>query len=313
MIIWLYEKQCFHIETMDVNLDFAEFVATVQAGSFSKAAAILGVSKSHVSKQVSRLEQRLGVQLLIRSTRKISLTDIGQAYFQRCERILDEVREAESVVSEIKGEPQGVLNISLPNTIGERFIVPIIARFMSRHPDLRVHASISTRTVDLMDEDFDLAIRIGEIAESRLVARKLGMMEFIVSATPAYFEKNGFPETPEQLCDYDCLVFDVYGAHKEVFWTLNNTEITKRFAVNGIYFSNNADSLINCALQDVGLLYLPELFLREQLESGELIHVLPEWGMETQLSIIYPYSRHLSIKVRRFVDYLVKEINLQSS
>lgn len=297
---------------MNIELDFVEFVTTVQSGSFSKAAAILGVSKSHVSKRVSRLEQRLGVQLLIRSTRKISLTDIGRAYFQRCERILDEVREAESVVSDIKGEPQGVLNISLPNTFGERFIVPLIATFMSRHSNLRVNTTISTRNVDLLAEGYDIAIRIGELAESRLVARKIGMIHFIVCATPKYFETFGTPETPEALHDHQCLIFDLYGAHDQSFWSFSHEKAIRRFPVKGVFFSNIADSIINCALQHVGLLYLPELFLREQLKTGQLVQVLPDWGLETQVSLVYPYSRHLSIKVRRFVDFLVDTIDLET-
>ena len=295
---------------MTIQLDFVEFVTTVQSGSFSKAAVILGVSKSHVSKQVSALEQRLGVQLLVRTTRKLSLTEIGRAYFQRCERILEDVNEAESVVSEIKGEPQGVLNISLPNTFGERYIVPIIASFLIRHSKLRMNVSISTRNVDLMDEGYDLAVRIGTLAESRLVARKLGDMHWIICATPDFLDKYGTPETPEELHKFNSVIFDLYGAHDQSFWNLSNAHNTDRFPVNGIYTSNNADSLITCALQDVGLLYLPELFVREYLQTGQLTQVLTDWGLLTQVSVVYPYSRHLSIKVRRLVDFLVDHIDL---
>ncbi len=295
---------------MMTQLDFVEFVATVQFGSFSKAAGILGVSKSHVSKRVSRLEQRLGVQLLVRTTRKISLTDIGRAYFQRCERILEDVREAESIVSEIKGEPQGVLNISLPNTLGERYIVPLIAAFMAQHPNLRVNVSISTRNVGLLDEGYDVAVRIGAVAESRLVARKLCIMHNVICATPDYLNKFGRPETPEVLHNYNSIVFGLHGLHDQSFWNLGNTHTTDRFPVNSIFTSNNADSLISCALQHVGLLYLPELFVKEHLQTGRLIHVLEGWGMESPVSVIYPYSRHLSIKVRRLVDFLVEHSEL---
>ncbi|MCH9698014.1 MAG: LysR family transcriptional regulator [Gammaproteobacteria bacterium] len=298
---------------MNIEIDFVEFVTTVQHGSFSKAASILGVSKSHISKQVSRLEQRLGVQLLVRSTRKISLTEIGRAYFERCERILDEVREAESVVSEIKGEPQGVLNISLPNTVGERYIVPLIAGFMSRHPGIRVNASISTRNVDLLEENFDLAIRIGKLAESRLVARKLTDIRWIVCASPDYCKNYGVPATPDELVQHNCLVFDLFGAHSESYWSLSNAGQITRFPVKGIYFSNNADSLINCALEDIGLVYLPDLFLRDYINKAALQQVLTDWGSETALSLVYPYSRHLSIKVRRFVDYLIENLDFEKT
>ncbi len=295
---------------MTTQLDFVEFVTTVQSGSFSKAAALLGVSKSHVSKQVSRLEHRLGVQLLIRTTRKISLTDIGRAYFQRCEQILEDVREAESVVSEIKGEPQGDLNISLPNTLGERYIVPIIAEFMMRHANLRANVSISTRNVDLLAEGYDLAVRIGKIAESRMVARELGVMRYVICATPEYLHKFGVPDSPEELRKFKCIVFGLHGVHDQSFWNLSDTHTSDRFPVNGIYVSNNADSLISCALQHVGLIYLPELFVGQYLQNGQLVRVLEQWGLSTPVSIIYPYSRHLSIKVRRLVDFMVERIDL---
>ena len=293
-----------------MQLDFVEFVTTVQSGSFSKAAEILGVSKSHVSKQVSALEQRLGVQLLVRTTRKLSLTDIGEAYFQRCELILEDVSKAESLVSEIKGEPQGVLNISLPNTLGERFIVPIVARFMTQHANLQVDVSMSTRNVDLLEEGVDLAVRIGTVAESRLVARKLGILQWVICATPDYLNKYGTPETPEELHKFNSVVFDLYGAHDQSFWNLSDTKDAKRFPVTSIYSSNNADSLLTCALQDVGLLYLPELFVRKYLQTGQLRQVLEGWGLQSPVSVVYPYSRHLSVNVRSFVDFLVKNICL---
>jgi len=292
------------------EVNFIEFVTVVDEGSFSNAALKLGVSKSHVSKQISRLERRLRVQLLRRSTRKLSLTDVGKAYYERCARIVDDIREAESLILEADGVPQGILNLSLPNTFGERFIVPIISDFILKYRRLKVNTIISTRNADLIDEGLDLAIRIGDIPDSRLVARKLCETQWIVCGSPDYLTTYGVPKHPNDLQNHLCLVFSLYGISDDITWTLRAQNKSEKFHVQGIFCSNDGNALLSAVRKGVGLVYLPEIFVADDLASGTLSRVLNDWALPTCISAIYPYSRHLSPKVRTFIDFLLERLEI---
>ncbi len=295
---------------MKPEVNFIEFVTVVDEGSFSNAALKLGVSKSHVSKQISRLERRLRVQLLRRSTRKLSLTDVGKAYYERCARIVDDIREAESLILEADGVPQGILNLSLPNTFGERFIVPIISDFILKYRRLKVNTIISTRNADLIDEGLDLAIRIGDIPDSRLVARKLCETQWIVCGSPDYLTTYGVPKHPNDLQNHLCLVFSLYGISDDITWTLRAQNKSEKFHVQGIFCSNDGNALLSAVRKGVGLVYLPEIFVADDLASGTLSRVLNDWALPTCISAIYPYSRHLSPKVRTFIDFLLERLEI---
>ncbi len=295
---------------MKPEIDFIEFVTVVDTGTFSSAALQLGVSKSHVSKQISRLEERLGVQLLRRSTRKLDLTDFGKVYYERCARIVDDIREAESLILEAKDIPQGTLNLSLPNTFGEQFIVPIIGEFMLKYRQLKVNANISTRNADLLEERLDLAIRIGDIPDSRLVARKLCSTNWIICGSPDYITNYGLPEHPDDLQNHLCLIFSLYGIFDGAVWTLQNQGARQKYHVQGVFCSNDGNALLSAVRKGVGLVYLPEIFVTDDLSSGALCCVLDDWALPTRISAIYPYSRHLSPKIRIFIDFLLEHLKL---
>lgn len=295
---------------MKPEIDFVEFVAAVKAGSFSKAALEMGVSKSHVSKRISCLEKRLGIQLMRRSTRKLALTDIGREYYQRCTGILDDIRESESLIIDTQAIPYGVLNLNLPNTFGEQFIAPLVSEFMIRHRQLKVNVTISTRNADLIEEGVDIAVRIGDIPDSRLVARQLCATRWVVGGNPDYLKEYGVPQHPDELQNHACLVFSLYGVVDDAVWVFNRNNKEEKFHIPGVFFSNNGDALLAAARKGVGLIYLPEIFMTQDIESSKLCRVLADWYLPTTVSAVYPYSRHLSPKVRQFIDLLVERLSI---
>lgn len=291
------------------EIDFVEFVAVVKAGSFSKAALQLGTSKSHISKKISRLEQRLAVQLLHRSTRKMALTDVGRIYYQHCSQILEQVEQAQSMLHSSDAVASGTLNLSLPNTFGEQFIVPLVAEFMLENPQLKVNANITTRNTDLIDEGIDLAVRIGNLPDSQLIARELYQSPWLVCAHPNYLDRYGIPEHPEQLHEHACLVFSLYGVIENPSWTFSSTSDTQKFPVKGVFFSNNADALLAAARKSVGLIYIPEILMRKDIAENTLQPILTNWSTTTSISAVYPYSRHLVPKVRLLIDFLIDRMH----
>lgn len=293
---------------MKPEIDFVEFVTVVGAGSFSGAALKLGASKSHVSKQISRLEQRLGVQLLRRSTRKLDLTEVGKVYYERCARIMDDIRESESIILETQSIPQGVLNLSLPNTFGEHFVIPIIGEFMLKYRQLQVNANISTRNVDLLEEGVDLAIRMGHIPDSRLVARKLCVTRWVVCGSPEYLANHGTPEHPNDLQKHLCLIFNLYGIFDNATWSFQSQKKLEKYPVHGVFCSNDGNALLSAVRKGVGLAYLPEFFFAEELANGSLRRVLDDWSLPTVISAVYPYSRHLSQKIRMLIDFMLERL-----
>ena len=293
---------------MNQVLDFVEFVTVVQTGSFSKAALKLGVSKSHVSKKVSRLEERLGIQLLHRSTRKVVLTDIGGIYHQRCQKVLDDILDTEALVLESKAVPKGILNISLPATLGEQFIVPLLSEFMQQHRELTVHAKITTRVIDIIEESMDLAIRLGHLPDSNLMARKLGETHWIVCASPVYLDEYGIPQSPEELHQHRCLAFGLHGIKHEMTWKFSSTGKKRTFRINPVFVSNNGAALLAATKKGVGLTFLPEFFVANDISENKLQQVLVDCHQNMPISAIYPYSHYLSPKVRLCIDFLVESL-----
>lgn len=289
-------------------INFVEFVTVVQTGSFSQAALKLGVSKSHVSKRISQLEQYLDVQLIHRSTRKLVLTEIGVLYYQRCKRIIHDILDTEALILESKSVPQGILNISLPATLGEQFIVPLLAEFMQQHRKLSVNVKITTRVIDIIDEGMDLAIRLGHLPDSNLMARKLGESRWIISASPSYLKEFGIPQTPQELQKHRCLAFGLYGLNEEMTWKFSCTGKNQTYKINPVFVSNNGAALHAAALKGVGLMYLPEFFVAKDIASNKLQHILPDCFQDMPISAIYPHSHHLSPKVRLCIDFLVESL-----
>jgi DNA-binding transcriptional LysR family regulator len=275
------------------------FVKVVEHGGFTAAARDLGVPKSTVSRQVARLEDRLGVRLLERTTRALRTTEVGQAYYERCTRILAEVVEAEGAVTEAQAEPRGRLRISAPLTFGYLFLGEVIAAFLQSHPQVRIDISLTDRRVDLIDEGFDLAIRIGQLDDSTLVARRLGWAAAVVAASPEYLSRFGRPQVPEELRQHRCLHYEYRGFG----WRFGGVSVP----VDGPLVSNNGDLLRAAAVAGLGIIITPRFIIADELRDGRLVSILEEHlGAEgAGIWAIYPANRHLSAKVRSFVDFAV--------
>jgi DNA-binding transcriptional LysR family regulator len=285
---------------MDLN-ELLVFAKVVQAGSFTAAAKALRMPKSTVSRRVSELEERIGAQLLQRTTRQLRLTDVGQAYYAHCARIVTEAEEAELAVTRMQAAPHGLLRVTTPLTFS--FLGPIVADFLKRYPDVQVEMLCTDRSVALMDEGFDLAIRAGRLADSSLIARRLGSIERIIVAAPGYIEAHGVPRTPKELEKHDCLVFGTTVAGAT--WTLHSGAKTVEIQVRGRMAVNEPDMLRALSRAGAGIALSPDVHYLEDVAAGHLRRILPEWSSTgTPVHAVYPSTRHHLPKVMAFVDFL---------
>ncbi len=276
-----------------------EFVAVAECGQFTAAAERLGVSSSHISRQVARLEERLQTRLLYRSTRRVALTEPGQTFLQHCQRLQDAREEALRAVGELTSEPKGLLRMTCAVAYGERFIVPLVTDFMTRHPQLRVDIELSNRTLDLVHEGLDLAIRLGRLQDSRLVATRLAPRRMYLCAAPAYLEHYGRPHSVSELGRHNCLI----GSSDSWSFQQNGRESSQR--VQGNWRCNSGQAVLDAALRGLGLCQLPDYYVQEYLKSGALISLLENHQPpNTAVWALYPQQRHLSPKVRQLVDHL---------
>lgn len=279
------------------------FTEVVRLGTFSAAARHLNVSASHISRLVVKLEQQLGTQLLYRTTRKIRLTDAGRLYYEHCKHLFEGFREAESAINDLQSSPRGVLKITAGYTFGERYIAPLINAFMLLHPQLEVRLHLTNRRVDLIEEGYDLAIRIGPMEDSSLIARRLWTREEIIVASPAYLAAQGVPLTLVDLSRHQCLI----GSRDR--WLFSDQGTRREMRVQGRLHANSGIALLDAALKGLGLVQLPAYYITEYLERGELVPVLQDFAFkDSAIWVVYPQHRHLSSKVRMFIDYLVEEI-----
>ena len=281
------------------------FARVVEAKSFSTAARQLGMSKSTVSKHVSRLEDRLGARLLNRTTRRLSPTEVGLAFYERCARIATAVEEAEAAAMRLQSSPRGTLKVNAPMSFAVLHIAPAIPEFVARHPELSVDMTMNDRVVDLIDEGFDLAVRIGELPDSSLIARRLTANRLVVCAAPAYLARHGAPRVPAELGAHNCLGYTLGATSNE--WRFLGPGGEHRVRVSGNFQANNGDALRRAAREGLGVVTLPTFIAGEDLRSGALRAVLADYALpESAVYAVYPHNRHLSAKVRAFVDFLVE-------
>jgi DNA-binding transcriptional LysR family regulator len=278
------------------------FARVVDAGSFSAAAKRLRISKSAASAQVQRLEERLGVRLLNRTTRQLALTEAGAAYYRHCTRILAEAEAAEQEAATLHAEPRGTLRISAPDTFGWMHVAPAVPEFLARYPGLAVDLSLSAAHVNLVEEGLDLAIRIGILADSALVVRRLAVSRHLLCASPAYLEAHGAPRGPRALADHNCLCVSLLPWGDA--WRFSSRKREVRVAVDGDFRSGSAETLRAAALGGLGIALLPNWAVAEELRAGSLRRVLPRWA--SGIYATYPGGRQMSAKVRAFVDHLAR-------
>ncbi len=276
-----------------------EFVAVAECGSFMRAAEQLRVSSSHVSRQVARLEERLQARLLYRTTRRVSLTEAGHTFLARCQRLVEERDEAFHAISDLHAAPTGLLRMTAAVAYGERFIVPLVNDFMAQHPQLRVEIELSNRTLDLVQEGYDLAIRLGRLSESRLVATRIAPRAMYLCAAPSYLERYGRPHTLSELARHNCLV----GTGDT--WMLQVDGREQPFKPAGNWRCNSGQAVLNAALRGFGLCQLPDYYVQEPLRRGELISLLEDnQPPNTAVWAVYPQRRYPLPKVRLLIQSL---------
>jgi len=280
------------------------FVRAAQSQSFAAAAERMGISASAVGKSVARLEEKLSVRLFNRSTRRISLTDEGQLFFERCQNIVSQLQEAEQELVRISAEPRGKLRITAP-AIGYRMLLPHLPEFRQRYPDVELDLDFSDRMADVIDEGFDIAIRSGELNSSQMMSRRLGPFRFAIVGSPAYFASHPAPLRPDDLYQHACLRYRFPGSGQWQEWEMTGvTPPELPLALS----SNNLESILQATLQGLGLAYVPEFIVRPYLESGELVAVLQDYLKEGgKFSVVWPSSRHMLPKVRVFIDFLTEK------
>lgn len=276
-----------------------EFVAVAECSQFTAAAERLNVSASHISRQIARLEDRLQTRLLYRSTRRVTLTEAGQTFLQHCQRLQDGREEALRAVGDLASEPKGLLRMTCAVAYGERFIVPLVTQFMGQYPQLRIDIELSNRPLDLVHEGIDLAIRLGRLQDSQLVATRLAPRRMYLCASPSYLARYGRPHSLSELARHNCLV----GSSDQWALQQEGKELSQR--VQGNWRCNSGQAVLDAALAGIGLCQLPDYYVLEHLRSGELVSLLEaHQPPNTAVWALYPQQRHLSPKVRKLVDWL---------
>ncbi|WP_311969594.1 LysR family transcriptional regulator [Pseudomonas baltica] len=290
-----------------LNLDeMGTFVAVVDSGSFIAGGRLLGLTRSAAGKAITRLEAHLGVRLLNRTTRNMSLTDDGQVFYLHCIKIFSDLEDAQTSVGQQTGIPRGNLRISLPDALGRLLVLPLLAEYQRLWPQVQVDASFTDRMVDIVDEGFDLAVRIGNhFSDNSLVSRTVARHRAVVCATPAYLQAHGVPQTIDDLRNHQCLVFS--SRLKRQPWRLKQTtgEWVK-ISPNSRLRLDSGEALRDAALLGLGIAYLPTFLTNEYIDAGRLIPLLPSYDTEeVPVHAIYPSKRHLTPKVRCFIDLMV--------
>ncbi|HUD52101.1 LysR family transcriptional regulator, partial [Parvibaculum sp.] len=292
--------------TIDLNA-FAAYAKVVETGSFTAAAEALKLSKSMVSRQISMLEDELGIRLLNRTTRKLNVTEAGAVVFERAARIVAEAEEAERDAVCIEGAVRGKLRVNAPMTFGIRELGPVMPKFIARYPELSIELELNDRRVDLMEEGFDVSLRISPLVDSSLIARQLAPVRRLVVGTPAYFEKHGMPKHPRDLADHTFILYSQV-QRPELLEMQDGAGKRIQVEVKGPLLCNNADAANAVLMAGQALSVSPDFISYEALRSGALLSVLDEWqAPPLMLHVIYPHTRHLSAKVRAFVDFAVEE------
>ncbi len=279
------------------------FVAVVETGSFTAAAGRLGLSKSAISKHVSALEDRLGARLMNRTTRRLSLTEEGRAYYDRCAAVLAELGEAELAVSRLSHTPRGTLRVNAPMSFGILQLAPALAAFQALYPDLHVDVTLNDRLVDVVDEGYDVAIRISRLPDSSLIARRLATCRLITAASPGYLAQHGRPAHPRDLEHHRVMVYSYQANPRGLHYTELGAPLT--VTVDPAVIANNGDFLACMAASGHGILRSPSFILGNPIRAGQLEPILEAFEADPiAIYAIYPHNRHLSAKVRLFIDFL---------
>ena len=296
---------------MDILAGMRVFTAVVDGGSFASAADRLELSRGMATRYVSQLEAHLGVRLLNRTTRKLSLTEAGADYYQRSTQILAMVDDSEAAAARQASAPRGTLRVATSVAFGVLQMGGAVTEYLKRYPELQVDIALNDRVVDLVEEGFDLAIRIGPRLDPGLVARKLASMRIVLCASPAYLKKHGTPTDPEQLISHNCMTY-AYSS-QESHWPFVLKTAERTVGVSGNLRVNNGNVLVSAAIEGLGIIRQPMFLVADALRKKTLIRVLPDWDAgEHSVSAVYPNRQFLPPKVRTFIDFLAERFGRES-
>lgn len=289
---------------IDLN-DVAIFVRVVEARSFTGAARSLRVPNTTVSRRVRKLEDRLGVRLLHRTTRSLNLTDAGRSYYEACSRSLSDIEDADQLVSETQTVPTGTIRISAPADFGGSFFVDVIADFLAQHPRVKAEVLLTDEQLNLIEARVDVALRASQLTDSTLVARKLGPTRRLFCASPAYIAARGEPRILDDLKNHDCIIFA--GSVTGATWTVDGKDGTETISVNGRIAANTMLFALRAAVAGLGIAQLPEAIATRQIQAGRLITTLGQYSRERGgLYLVYPDRRHLSAATKAIIEHLAR-------
>ncbi|MCL7720447.1 LysR family transcriptional regulator [Actinobacillus pleuropneumoniae] len=278
------------------------FCRVIETQSFTQAAQLEQISLAMASKLIAQLEEHLNVRLLHRTTRKITPTEAGLLYYQRCLPILNELKDAENSVSNITSTLQGKITISLPMDFGSRFVAPYLGQFMTTYPNIQLNIEFSDRRVDVVAEGYDLVLRIGTLEDSSIVAKRIARSELVLIASPDYLAKQGTPENLEQLTEHTCLIYE---NHQQ--WQFTDGDQKVKIKPNVHVISNNGYALLQMTKAGQGIVNLPLFLAKEDINAGRLIEILPQYKQHSiDISVLYPHRRYLSPKVKVLIEFLSK-------
>jgi DNA-binding transcriptional LysR family regulator len=281
----------------------SEFVFVAENESFTLASKKMDISTAQVSRQISALEKRLNIKLFYRTTRKVSLTEEGRIFYQHCRGVLDGLDAAERAVTNLQSKPQGKIKLTAPVTYGEQQVLPLINDFMKQYSDIEVSVFLSNQQVSLVEGGYDLAIRVGKLSDSSMMAKKLGSRTNFICASPDYLDKQGIPHSLSELSQHSCLLGTLD------YWHFKEAGKEKNIRVKGRIRYNSGYGLVDAALKGLGIVQLPDYYVQEHIASGELMTLLDKYREpEEGVWAVYPQNRHLSPKIRLFVDYLAEHL-----
>jgi len=287
------------------------FVRIIQMGSFTAVAAEMSMTQSSISKKIAALEATLGATLFTRSNRQILLTEVGANYYERCLSILSELEEAEAQTKDYTLKPKGNLRVNVPVAFGRIHVTPYLPEFMKTYPDIKVELNFLDRKIDLLNDGFDLVVRIGHLADSNLVARKLGESPRVIVASPEYLKNHGIPKGIDDLKQHQCLVYSNLSTMN--IWHFGHKDKEVRIQVEALMQSNSSDAILECALSGLGISVLPNWLIQPHLDAGTLISVLDDYvPTRFPINAVYPQNHYTPLKVRSFINF-IKEKYLQDA
>ncbi|QNA90512.1 LysR family transcriptional regulator [Massilia sp. Dwa41.01b] len=281
------------------------FVQVVDTGSFTRTAEMLNLPKASVSTMVQALEASLSAKLLHRTTRQVTVTTDGAAYYERCVRILSDVRDAEESLSRMRVNPSGRLRVDTPTGLSSEILVPALPDFFERYPDITLELGSTDRPVDLIEEGVDCAVRGGPLFDTSLIARRVGVINFVTAASPSYLARHGLPQHPGDLVRHRCVNYFSAKTGKVYDWDFNRDGERIEIPMPGVIALNDSNAYVQAGLAGLGIIQMTDYLLVRHVQEGRMVQVLPDWASDPlPVHIVYPQNRHLSAKVRVFVEWI---------